>query len=356
MFLRDQWYVAAFDDEVGRTPLARTILGEDLLLFRTEDGTPVALENRCAHRRLPLSSGRLVGDTIECGYHGLVYDRVGRCVKVPGQMTRPDAPLVKAYPTVERHCFVYVWIGDPAAADPATIISFPRLSDAASGVTKVRLHLKANHLLVLDNLLDLSHIAYVHNTTIGNAAVAEEAVVKTARSGHWVRVTREMDGVPAPRTYGEFGPNKGIFDRWQLSEFRPPGYFWINNGSAACGWQPANGGDRVETQGEWGFEVFHGVTPETETSTHQFWTLAHALDMVRPEHRAEFYRQCHAVVYEDQAIYDAQQRSLDTDPAGASADEVGSRIAIDADRALLQGRRVLKELSMITSERGGATA
>jgi phenylpropionate dioxygenase-like ring-hydroxylating dioxygenase large terminal subunit len=344
MFLKDQWYVAAFDDEVGRTPLARTILGEDLLLFRTEAGIPVVFEDRCAHRRLPLSAGRLVGDTIECGYHGLVYDITGRCVKIPGQATRSDAPVVRAYPAVERHRFVYVWIGDPAQADPATIVSFPRLSDPASGVTKVRLHLKANHLLILDNLLDLSHIAYVHNSTIGNAAVAEAAVVKTRRTGNCVRVTREMDAVPVPRTYGEFGPHQGVFDRWQLCEFRPPGYFWINNGSAACGWRP-QGGDRVEGQGEWGFEVYHGITPETETTTHQFWTLAHALDMVRPEARAEFYRQCHAVVYEDQAIYDAQQRSLDTDPAGASAEDVGSRIAIDADRALLHGRRVLKELA-----------
>jgi vanillate O-demethylase monooxygenase subunit len=342
MFLRNQWYVAAFDDEVGRTLLARTLLGEDLVLYRTEAGTVVALEDRCAHRRLPLSAGRLIGDTLECGYHGLVYDTGGRCIKIPGQTH--GATAVKAYPVVERHSFIYVWIGDPEHADPATIVSFPRLSDPASGVTKVRLHIKANHLLVLDNLLDLSHIAYVHNSTIGNSAVAEQAAVKTQRLGRHVRVTREMDGVPAPRTYAEFGPNQGIFDRWQLSEFRPPGYYWINNGSAACGWHPTDGGDRVLTQGQWGFEVYHGITPETAHTTHQFWTLAHALDMVPPDGRAEFYRQCQHVVFEDLAVYDAQQRSLDTDPRGASADEVGSTIAIDADRALLIGRQILKEL------------
>src|SRR5271168_1181912 len=126
MLLKNQWYVAAFDDELGRTPLARTILGEDLLLFRTEAGIAAALENRCAHRRLPLLSGRLVGDTIECGYHGLVYDFTGRCIKIPGQSNHTDAPVVHAYPVVERHRFVYVWIGDPALADPATIVSFPR--------------------------------------------------------------------------------------------------------------------------------------------------------------------------------------------------------------------------------------
>jgi phenylpropionate dioxygenase-like ring-hydroxylating dioxygenase large terminal subunit len=344
MFLRDHWYVAAFDDEVGRSLLARTILGEDLVLFRRADGGIVALEDRCAHRRLPLSAGRLIGDAVECGYHGLVYDGGGRCIKIPGQAHGPADALVRAFPAVERHRMVYVWMGDAARADPATIVSFPHLSDPARGVTKVRMHIKANHLLVLDNLLDLSHIAYVHGSTIGNPAVAEQAEVKTRRMGQNVRVTREMNRVPAPRTYAEFGPHQGIFDRWQLSEFRPPGYFWINNGSAACGWQPADGGDRILTQGEWGFEVHHGITPETDGSTHQFWTLAHPLDMVAPDARAEFYRQCHHVVYEDLAIYDAQQRSLARDPQGASPDDVGSAIAIDADRALLLGRQVLKEL------------
>jgi vanillate O-demethylase monooxygenase subunit len=344
MFLTNHWYVAAFDDEVGRVLLARTILGEDLVLFRRTDGTVVALEDRCAHRRLPLSAGRLIEDTVECGYHGLVYDTGGHCIKIPGQAHGPSDTMVRAYPAVERHRMVYVWMGDPARADPATIVSFPRLSDPASGVTKVRLHIKANHLLVLDNLLDLSHIAYVHGSTIGNEAVAAQAEVKTRRLDLNVRVTREMNRVPAPRTYAEFGPHQGVFDRWQLSEFRPPGYFWINNGSAACGWRPTDGGDRILTQGEWGFEVYHGITPETESSTHQFWTLAHALDMVVPDGRAEFYRQCHHVVYEDLAIYDAQQRSLERDPQGASPDDVGSAIAIDADRALLLGRQVLKEL------------
>jgi len=74
MFLRDQWYVGAWSDEVGRVPLGRTILGEDIVFYRTEAGKPVALANHCAHRRLPLTEGRLRGDTIECGYHGLVYD------------------------------------------------------------------------------------------------------------------------------------------------------------------------------------------------------------------------------------------------------------------------------------------
>jgi len=342
MFLRDQWYVAAWSDEVGRVPLARTLLGEPVVLYRKTNGTVVALEDRCAHRRLPLSAGRLIGDSLQCGYHGLVYDERGRCVSIPGQADHA-AYGVRHYPVVERDQFVSVWMGDADNADLARVVSFSKLSDPAWGVTKVRLAIRGNYLLVVDNLLDLSHVAYVHNTTIGNAAVAEQADVKFTRLASTVRVTRDMHAVPAARTYAEFGPHKGIFDRWQLSEFYPPGYFLINNGSGRCGWQP-EAGDRLHTQGEWGFQVYHGITPETSHSTHQFWALAHELDAVPPAGRPEFYAQAQQVVMEDLAVYEAQQQSLDTDPGGASAEDVHSSVAIDADRGLLHARQVIREL------------
>ena len=342
MFLRNYWYVAAWNDEVTRQPLARTVLGEDIVLFRKLDGTVAALEDRCAHRRLPLSAGTLVGDTLRCGYHGLEYDCAGRCTKIPGQ-PRPENVRVKAYPVVERDRFVLVWMGDPDAADESRIVSFPRLSDPGWAVTKVRLHIRGNYLLIVDNLLDLSHVAYVHNTTIGNAAVAEDAEVRFTRRGESVRAARDMNSVPAAHTYAEFGPHQGIFDRWQLSEFYPPAYFFINNGSGRCGWQAATG-ERIETQGEWGFQVFHGITPETQTTSHQFWALAHDLAAVPPAGRPEFYRQSHQVVQEDLAVYEGQQRSLDTDPRGATPEDVGSCVAIDADRGLLHARQILREL------------
>ena len=343
MFLRNYWYVAAWDDEVTRAPLARTLLGEDLVLFRKLDGTVIALEDRCAHRRLPLSAGRVIDDSLQCGYHGLVYNCAGECVKIPGQPRAPEGVRVKAYPVVVRDRFVLVWMGDPAAADEGRLVSFPRLSDPSWGVTKVRLHIQGNYLLLVDNLLDLSHVAYVHNTTIGNTAVGEEAEVKFVRQGETVRVTRDMDDVPPSRTYAEFGLHQGRFDRWQLSEYYPPAFFFINNGSARRGWEGPTG-TRLETQGEWGFQVFHGITPETETSSHQFWALAHDLAAVPPDGREEFYRQSHQVVLEDLAVYEGQQRSLDTDPRGASAEDVGSAVAIDADRGLLHARQIIREL------------
>jgi vanillate O-demethylase monooxygenase subunit len=107
MFLRNAWYVAALDHEIGRALLPRTIMDDNIVFFRAEDGSVAALEDRCCHRQAPLSAGRLIGDRVECGYHGLVFDRSGRCVGVPGQAHIPPRALVRAYPVIERHR----WIG-----------------------------------------------------------------------------------------------------------------------------------------------------------------------------------------------------------------------------------------------------
>lgn len=129
MFLRNFWYVAAYDHEVTRKPLGRTILGEPVVFFRKEDGTPAALENRCVHRHLPLSMGKVVGDHLQCHYHGLRYDGAGRCVRVPGQNTIPPSAQIKAYPVVERYRWLWIWMGDPALADPDKITDFHWLDD-----------------------------------------------------------------------------------------------------------------------------------------------------------------------------------------------------------------------------------
>src|SRR5688572_2143212 len=129
MFVNNAWYVCAMSDEVGRTPLGRVALKQPLVLFRKEDGTPVILEDRCVHRRLPLSLGRLIGDTLQCAYHGLRFDCDGACVHIPGQRSIPPTARVKSYPAVERYGWVYAWMGDPERADPGAIPDFPRRVD-----------------------------------------------------------------------------------------------------------------------------------------------------------------------------------------------------------------------------------
>ena len=143
----------------------RLILGEPVVLYRTGDGAPVALEDRCAHRHLPLSMGKLVGDTLQCLYHGLRFARDGHCVYIPGQEQIPQGAKVRCYPVIERYHWIWIWMGDPALADPAAITDFHWLDDPNWGAKGDYLHVNANWQLVVDNLLDLTHLAFVHDTT-----------------------------------------------------------------------------------------------------------------------------------------------------------------------------------------------
>jgi phenylpropionate dioxygenase-like ring-hydroxylating dioxygenase large terminal subunit len=231
MFLRNSWYVGASDHEIGRQPLRRVLLGEPIVFFRTEDGAPVAFEDRCAHRHLPLSMGKLIGDTLQCHYHGLRYDRTGACVRVPGQDMIPPSARVRTYPVVQRYHWVWVWMGDPALADPDRITDFHWLDDPNWGAKGQYLHVRANWQLIVDNLLDLTHLAFVHETTIGNSALVEHASVKVQRSQDNVLVTRWIIDQPAPPTFVKVGGFTGNVDRWQIIDFAPPAFLRLDVGA-----------------------------------------------------------------------------------------------------------------------------
>jgi vanillate O-demethylase monooxygenase subunit len=181
-FLRNAWYVAAQADEVGRTPLGRILLGEPVVLFRKEDGSAVALEDRCCHRRAPLHKGKILGDLLQCGYHGFTFDATGACVRIPGQDRVPPSVGVKAYPLVEQHGFLWIWMGERAKADPALIPDFHRNRDPGWKAVGSRLPIAANYLLVVENLIDLSHVGFVHAKTIGTDDTRAE--LKFERGAH----------------------------------------------------------------------------------------------------------------------------------------------------------------------------
>lgn len=343
MMLHDHWYVAAWCDEVGRAPLARVLLGEMVVLYRTEAGEVVALEDRCPHRNLPLSEGRLVGDELECGYHGLVFDAAGRCTHMPGAESAPSWACVRRYPAIERQGWVLVWMGDEAAADPADAPEFAVRRDdpewlTVSGYT----HAKCGYRLVLDNLLDLSHLAYVHSSTTGNRALAEEARIACEVEGERVRVTRWMENIEAAQAFVDYAGYGGSIDRWQGSEFMPPSYIYVNSGTETAG-NGAKPGSRMTEQGRWGFVVYHGLTPETVRTTHQFWSVSLPKAWVDPAKMDVFVAQMKNIPAEDLAVYEAQQRAIDLDPDAVGGD-ANPRGTIPADEGLLAMRRILRRL------------
>ena len=104
--LRNQWYCAAFGHELKQEPMGRMLLNEPVAMYRKADGTPVAFEDRCCHRRAPLSHGKVEGDNLRCGYHGLLYDATGAVIWAPGQDRLPSGARVRSYPVVEKHGWI----------------------------------------------------------------------------------------------------------------------------------------------------------------------------------------------------------------------------------------------------------
>src|SRR5689334_16129144 len=131
-FPMNAWYAAGWDAEIKHALLPRTICGKHVVMYRKADGQVAALEDACWHRLVPLSKGRLEGDTVVCGYHGLKYNAQGRCTFMPSQETINPSACVRAYPVVERHRFIWLWMGDPALADPALVPDLHRSEEHTS--------------------------------------------------------------------------------------------------------------------------------------------------------------------------------------------------------------------------------
>jgi vanillate O-demethylase monooxygenase subunit len=309
------------------------ILGEPIVLFRAEDGTPVAFEDRCPHRHLPLSMGRLVGDTLQCLYHGLRFGRDGRCVYIPGQEHIPQAAKVRCYPVVERYRWIWIWMGDPMLADPAAIADFHWLDDPNWGAKGAYLHVEANWQLVVDNLLDLTHLAFVHETTIGNLALAEHANVNVARTPNGVVVTRWIINQEPPPTFKKVGGFLGKVDRWQIIDFTPPAFLRLDVGATPTG-TGAPEGKRV---GGINMRNLNAITPETETTAHYFWGQAHDFDVKNPQTTDKIFEQIQTAFLEDVAVFSAQQRNL-------NFVDKPSQVDIAADAGAIQARRILARL------------
>lgn len=339
MFLRNAWYAAAFDHELARTPLARTVLNEPIVLFRRADGRPVALEDRCCHRSLPLSLGKVMGDELQCGYHGLVFDFSGRCVRVPGQSAVPPGAAVRAYPCVERWQWIWIWTGAPALADESLIPNWWWMDHPDWEVVKGRmLHVKCNYELIVDNLLDGSHVSFVHGATIGTAAVAEIPPKSERLGDDGIRVTRWVLDRPPPEMFRAVSGLSGPVDRWQICDAHVPSYVVFDAGCGPAG-ACALDGDR-STGVEW--RSLNAIVPETATST--WYSYAHPRRFAPGDGRiSDLYRDFMGRTFdEDVVILEAQQRSLDRTDAASSID-------INVDGPSLLVRRMLR--ARIAAER-----
>lgn len=266
-FVRNTWYVAGWSKDFDASLRPLEIVGLRIVLYRSSTGTLTALEDRCPHRLLPLSKGKLIGDTIQCGYHGMTFNAAGACVRVPGQDNTPERASVHAYPIEERHGIVWIWMGDPKRADPKAIFDIPELSDPKWHIHHGgQLNIKAHYLNVAENLVDPAHVSFVHPTTLGNAA-SENIPVHVSTSGDVIRAWRWIRDAPPVGFFREFGEFEGHVDRWHYYDLHLPSTAVIDFGSIdtreKCPEEERDRGVRVF--------ALHFVTPVNENKTVDHW-------------------------------------------------------------------------------------
>jgi vanillate O-demethylase monooxygenase subunit len=305
-FVRNCWYVAAWDHDILPDSLfERRILNESILFYRTADGAVTALSNRCCHRHAPLSMGRREGDCVRCMYHGLKFDATGRCVEIPGQAQIPASAKVRSYPVIERKRWVWIWMGDPALADETQIPDTFSLQHPDWRMKPGYLHYDANHLLISDNLLDFSHLSFVHERTLGGTKQIAEVRAHMQRLPRGIHLERRiLNSVPAPY-HVRLGAPRGPVDRWWIYDYLVPGVLLLDSGVKPAEGASADAGVALH------FHSCQAITPESSGSTHYFFMQAHAFALDDATVTESLYQSVVAAFEEDKRIIQAQQAMLD---------------------------------------------
>jgi phenylpropionate dioxygenase-like ring-hydroxylating dioxygenase large terminal subunit len=305
-YIKNIWYVAAWADEISDNKLlARKLLDVPVFFFRDTGGNPVALLDRCPHRFAPLSMGIIRGNCIECPYHGLRFDSTGECVHNPhGDGRIPARATVPSFPVVERYSAIWLWLGNPEEADPALIPEFDFMEPEQNFVGTGTMHVKGNYLLEVDNILDLSHIEFVHpmfsSPAVSKAQVTHELVDDMV----WSRRDIMGDETPPDFIRQAMNVTEGPVDRWLHVHWQAPSYMALFAGGVAAG-QPFEHG-MVSKQAHW-------FTPETGQTTHYFYAVTQPRSI--GPHGADIVNQGVEVLkapfqYEDAPIIEAQQSRL----------------------------------------------
>lgn len=282
-YLKNTWYVAMWAQDLPADKLVgRTITEQPLVLFRDPHGDPVAMLDRCPHRFAPLQLGTLCdrGQKIKCGYHGLEFDTSGTCVHNPHSQTIPAAARVPVFKAVQRHSLIWVWMGDKQA-QPDLIPDYSAFDESNNERVSRRetIELEVNYQLMTDNLLDLSHVSFLHDGVLGHSGMVQGQI----------KVDREGDTLYVKRATPEVAP-PGMFDLLYKRDGQPVDVWADMRWNApACMLNNA------------------GVCPPGAARDTGVWILgAHILTPI-----SQFRSQYHfaAVRYDDAVVRNAEQQS-----------------------------------------------
>lgn len=333
-FLRNCWYIAAWEQEVSEQPVGRTILNEPVALFRSGEDEYSAIAGVCSHRFAPLGLGKVVEGRIECPYHGLQFDAVGKCVFNPqGNGATPAALNLKSYPLLRRHGALWIWMGDPERADPDLLPDFEYIDDQAGRkIIRGYIYSKANYELLTDNIMDLGHTDFVHAKTLGSPTFAtSRAQITVNQVGTAVQCNRWMpDDAQAPMLHWLYELD-GKVDTWGDVTWNAPSLMTLHFGMTKANEPRAAGRDIPSA---------HLMTPETDNSTHYFWTNTRDFKIDDEQLSQQIYDGFMAAfVQEDMMLIDAQQRAI------AGADLMSLRPAMLAtDAGPMLARRTLAKM------------
>lgn len=340
-YLRNVWYIAAWGKDIEEGGmLGRTILGEPIVFYRKKNGEVAAIGDRCPHRFAPLHMGKLVDDCVQCPYHGLRFDEQGKCVHNPhGDGAIPRAAQVTSYPVCERHLAVWIWMGDAALADPGLIPDYSFLSKAKPTARNIGyLPTRANYELLSDNIMDLSHVDFLHPATLGGGALSRTKAKVSEMGDGRIRILWESMNEIAPPAFAAHLPDPAApADLWTDVIWSAPALMHLSTGVAPAGEPSAQG---------IGSSNLHMMTPETETTTHYFF--ANTRDFLTDD--GDFNAMLDGILTsvfstEDKPMVEGQQRLIGTEEFWSL-----KPVLLSGDAGAVRVRRALQE--MIKTEQG----
>ena len=340
-YLKNAWYAASWAHELESAPLARTIHDQPIVLYRGEDGRPGALYDACPHRFAPLSRGRVNGDRIVCGYHGLEFESGGRCVRNPhGKGAIPAALGVRAYPLAERYGMIWIWMGEAERADPALLPALPILDEPGFAWVHGRTHVQAHYEMVVDNLLDLSHVEFLH-PFLASPGNSERTAFRAEQVGDQVKAYYDITGEPITALFRLlWDGNDELGDMHAYMHWQAPSNLYLDTGMSALG------------EDSWSGALIPGVhllTPETEESTHYFWATGRNRRLDDAEISQMLWAGTqNAFENEDEPMIRAARSRMHSNDLFAHKPAL-----LPMDEAAVRARRVLAKL--IDAERTGAS-
>lgn len=305
--LKNAWYVAAWPDELDNGALlGRTILSQPVVMFRDAEGVARAIGDRCPHRFAPLHLGRLVGNAVQCGYHGLEFGPDGICSRNPhGNGSAPQAASVPAYPVVERYGMIWIWMGSAPADEGLIPGDFSFAGDGSRAHIRGYLHVKANYLLLVDNLMDLSHGLYLHAGVLATEEMREDFAPRARLDGDVVVCEREQPNIAPPALWVPSLPaGTERVDYFSNVYWHPPAFVIHPVGCRMVG--KAEGVD-----GGVSSRSAHMFTPETESTSHYFYDNSRDYRVDSPETDARI-RELLSTVFgeQDRPMIEAQQQVI----------------------------------------------